>query len=228
MNGIKFGDKHSFDDFGLYLKEKEIGFPKPKRETVEVEGRDGSLDLSLTDDVKFENRDLSFTFQTIGNRRSFLSIMSEISNAVHGLNLKVILDDDKGYYYEGNVTVNKFKSDKLLGEIVIDVDAQPYKMEVNGCGDEWEWDTFSFVDGIIHAASVTVSGTATVNLINLRKVVYPTFECSSAMTATLNGMTINLKKGTNKAIDFQLKEGSNEVTFKGNGTVAIKYRGGSL
>ena len=41
MFGVKFGNKHSYDDFNVYLKEKDIGFPDVKRETVEIEGRDG-------------------------------------------------------------------------------------------------------------------------------------------------------------------------------------------
>ena len=48
------------------------------------------------------------------------------------------------------------------------------------------------------------------------------------MSATLNGVTVQLKKGENKVFDFRLKEGDNVVTFKGNGKVNIMYRGGSL
>ena len=230
MFGVKFGNKHSYDDFNVYLKEKDIGFPDVKRETVEIEGRDGCIDLStvLTNDVKYKNRKLSFTFQAIGSKFDFPNIISKISNYLHGRNYHVVLDDDKTFYYEGNVTINKFKTNKALGEITIDVDAQPYKMEVVATGEPWIWDTFSFVDGIIHTSELTVNGTATINLINRRKVVSPTITCSDAMSATLNGVTVQLKKGENKVFDFRLKEGDNVVTFKGNGKVNIMYRGGSL
>ena len=230
MFGVKFGNKHSYDDFNMYLKEKDIGFPDVKRETVEIEGRDGSIDLStvLTNDVKYKNRKLSFTFQAIGSKFDFPNIISKISNYLQGRNYHVVLDEDKTFYYEGNVTINKFKTSKALGEITIDVDAQPYKMEVVATGEPWIWDTFSFVDGIIHASELTVNGTATINLINRRKIVSPTITCSDAMSATLNGVTVQLKKGENKVYDFRLAEGDNIVTFKGNGKVNIMYRGGSL
>ncbi|WP_195230587.1 hypothetical protein [Coprococcus comes] len=92
----------------------------------------------------------------------------------------------------------------------------------------WLWDTFSFVNGIIHLNEVTVSGTTTVNLLNRRKVVSPTFTCSAAMTVTHEGTRYSLPKGKTTVYDIRLQEGDNNVTFTGNGTVKIEYKGGSL
>ena len=71
MNGITFISinenisKHSFRDFGLVLTSQEIGLPAPKTYIVEIEGRNGSLDLSESfGEIKYENRELKFTFDT--------------------------------------------------------------------------------------------------------------------------------------------------------------------
>lgn len=230
MNGVTFGTKHSYNDFGLILSSKSISLPKAKTKTVEIPGADGVLDLTecLTDDVKYQNRTLQFTFTVVDPLASWAAVLSEVTNFLHGRKLRIYMDWDKNYYYEGRCSVNQFKSDKRTATIVIDCDCDPYKIEKNSSSDPWVWDTFSFVDGIIYINKVTVSGSATTTLINRRKVVSPTFICSAAMTATFGGVTYNLPAGTTTVLDIRLQEGENIISFKGNGTVQIDYKGGSL
>lgn len=230
MNGVTFGTKHSYNDFGLILSSKSISLPKAKTKTVEIPGADGVLDLTecLTDDVKYQNRTLQFTFTVVDPLASWAAVLSEVTNFLHGRKLRIYMDWDKNYYYEGRCSVNQFKSDKRTATIVIDCDCDPYKIEKNSSSDPWVWDTFSFVDGIIYINKVTVSGSATTTLINRRKVVSPTFACSAAMVATFEGVTYNLPAGTTTILDIRLQEGENIISFKGNGTVQIDYKGGSL
>ena len=114
MIGVRFGTKHSYDDFGLILSKKEITLPDPKTETVDVFGRDGLLDLSegLTDDIKFKNRKLTFTFTVPNGLTYWTSALSSISNYLHGRKMQIILDADKTFYYYGRCTIDQFKSDK--------------------------------------------------------------------------------------------------------------------
>ena len=142
--------------------------------------------------------------------------------------MRIILDADKTFYYWGRCTINSFKTDCTLAIITIDCDVEPYKREVNSASEPWEWDTFSFVNGIIYINEVTIKGSREVNLINQAKVVSPTFECSDAMEVEHQGNTFNLPAGTTTIYDIRLQEGDNYVTFTGNGTVKINYRGGSL
>lgn len=230
LDGVKFGNKHSYEDFGLILQKKDLSLPKPKTEKVEVTGRNGAIDLteSLVDEVTFENRSITFTFVVLNGLLCWLKALSELTNYLHGRKMQIILDADKTFYYYGRCTVNEFKSDRRLATIVVECDCEPFKIEVNGAGMPWLWDTFSFVNGIIHLNEVTVSGTKTVNLLNRRKVVSPTFTCSAAMTVTHEGTRYSLPKGKTTVYDIRLQEGDNSVTFTGNGTVKIEYKGGSL
>ena len=230
MDTVTFGTKNSYTDFGLILSSKEITLPKAKTNTVEVPGKDGVIDLTevLTDDVKYENRKLSFTFTVIDHFNGWAARLSEVTNYLHGRKLRIYMDWDRNYYYEGRCSVNNFKSNKRTGKIVIDVDADPYKIEKNSISDPWVWDTFSFIDGVIHTSRYTITGSATVILINRRKVVSPTFTCSAAMTVTFEGVTYSLPSGTSTVLDIRLQEGENTITFTGTGTVQIDYKGGSL
>lgn len=230
LGGIKFGNKHSYEDFGLILQKKDLSLPKPKTEKIEIPGRNGAIDLteSLGREVTFENRSITFTFVVLNGLLYWTKVLSELTNYLHGRKMKIVLDADKTFYYYGRCTVNEFKSNKRLATIVVECDCEPFKLEENGAGTPWLWDTFSFVNGIIHVNEVTVSGTKTVNLLNRQKVVSPTFVCSAAMTVTHNGIVYSLPKGKTTVYDIRLQEGDNNVTFTGNGTVKIEYRGGSL
>ena len=64
MQTVTFGTKNSYDDFGLILTDKDIGFPEPKLEEVDVIGADGVIDLSevLISNIKHENFSLLLQF----------------------------------------------------------------------------------------------------------------------------------------------------------------------
>ena len=230
FSGVRFGTKHSYDDFDLILQKKDLSLPEPKTEQIEVTGRNGAIDLteSLVDEVTFKNRTITFTFVVLNGLLYWSKALSDLTNYLHGRKMQIILDADKTFYYYGRCTVDKFESKQRLATIVVKCDVEPFKIEVNGAGMPWLWDTFSFINGIIHVNEVTVSGTKTVNLLNRRKVVSPTFTCSEAMVVTFDSVTYNLPAGKTTVYDIRLQEGDNEVTFTGNGTVKIEYKGGSL
>lgn len=230
MVGVTFGTKHSYDDFGLILSSKEITLPEPHTESVSVIGRNGDIDLTeaLGDTVTYENRTLTFTFSLLNAHIYWTSVLSSVSNYLHGQKMQIIMDVDKTFYYYGRCKVSKFKSSQTLGTIVIECDVEPYKIEVNGAGVPWLWDTFSFVDGIIYETSYTVDGELEINLINRAKVVSPTFTCSADMSVIYNGTTYSIPTGTTTVYDICLQEGDNYMTLSGTGTVTVTYKGGSL
>ena len=230
MQTVTFGTKNSYDDFGLILTDKNIGFPEPKLEEVDVIGADGVIDLSevLNDDIKYKTRKLQFTFTVLKGNKYWASTVADVANYLHGKKLRIQMDFDPAYYYTGRCKINSFKTSKRLCTITIDVECEPYRLDINGNGEKWLWDTFSFQNGFIRVNAVTVNGSLQVNLQNQRKIVSPTFTCSTAMTVTFDGVTYNLPKGKTQVLGIRLQYGTNYVTFKGNGTVKIEYQGGAL
>lgn len=230
MQTVTFGTKNSYDDFGLILTDKNIGFPEPKLEEVDVIGADGVIDLSevLNDDIKYKTRKLQFTFTVLKGNKYWASTVADVGNYLHGKKLRIQMDFDPAYYYTGRCKINSFKTSKRLCTITIDAECEPYRLDINGNGEKWLWDTFSFQNGFIRVNAVTVNGSLQVNLQNQRKIVSPTFTCSTAMTVTFDGVTYNLPKGKTQVLGIRLQYGTNYVTFKGNGTVKIEYQGGAL
>lgn len=230
MQTVTFGTKNSYDDFGLILTDKNIGFPEPKLEEVDVIGADGVIDLSevLNDDIKYKTRKLQFIFTVLKGNKYWASTVADVANYLHGKKLRIQMDFDPAYYYTGRCKINSFKTSKRLCTITIDAECEPYRLDINGNGEKWLWDTFSFQNGFIRVNAVTVNGSLQVNLQNQRKIVSPTFTCSTAMTVTFDGVTYNLPKGKTQVLGIRLQYGTNYVTFKGNGTVKIEYQGGAL
>lgn len=228
MIGVTFGDKHSFDDFGIYLTSKTINPPEPQTNTISVPLRDGSIDLteSLTNDVKYNDRKIDMTFSVVHPMEQWSDKVSEIENFLHGKRMKVVFDDDANFYYIGRLKVNEWSSQKSIGKLVIECVADPYKYDIQ---DDWLWDPFDFENGYIsESENIPVSGGTTIVIVGKRKKTYPTITASSAMTVAYNGATYNLTEGINKLYDMILDEGENTLTFSGSGSVLIEYTGGSL
>lgn len=214
MNGITFGNKHTYDDWGLVLTNKVLGLPTPKISSVNIEGADGVIDTSevLTGEIKFNNRTLEFEFTMTTDYGDFNELITDISNYLHGKKLKIILDSDDEYYYVGRCQINQWSSDKRIGKIVIQCDCEPYKYTSAEC---------------INTANI--SGDTYVKIYGHRMTVNPIIEVSSNMTIEVDGTNRTLKaNGKNEIPDLFIKEGVNILHFIGNGIATIKYRGGEL
>ena len=232
MRGVKFDDIHTFKKWGLILTTTDIGFPEPKTETVNIPGADGELNLSksLTGDMKYKNRVITLTFVTTEKYRLWKSLISDIANCLHGQEFeKIILDEDPNFFYKGYAEVNQFKSNKSLGTIVIECDVEPYKYDLYSSNEDWLWDPFSFIDGIINETKdLNVNGELEIKITGRRKRVIPKITCENELQLIFNEQTYNLPVGTSYSPDIEICEGENVLKFVGNGKVTIEYRGGSL
>lgn len=228
MEGVKFDDFHSYVDFGLILNSVSISPPEPKTHYVNVAGMDGSIDLTdaLTGDVKYKNRTLSFRFAYKGNHYEQISEYTKIGKHIHGRNMKIIIDSDENYYYQGRVKISKCEHQPGICLFDITCDVEPYKYDF---GDDWLWDPFDFEEGFVNELrDLTVEGTLDVLVIGHRKRYIPWITCSEPMDVTYDGITYNLKAGRNKVFDIAISEGEHYFLFAGNGVVSIENIGGEL
>jgi hypothetical protein len=169
----------------------------------------------------------------IDSRKRWSNIYSEILDYLHGRQMKLILDEDSSFYYEGRFQVNEWKSDKKTSTITIEGNVEPYKYEKYSSLDDWLWDEFNFENGIIREyKELRVDGTLKVVIEGRRKRVIPSFLVTSddgkGLQVSFDGSTYDLKDGKNIVVDIRTVEGTNTLTFTGNGTVSIDYRGGRL
>jgi predicted phage tail component-like protein len=226
MKGVYFNDKHSFKDFGLVLSSKVITPPEPQLNLVQVPFRDGSIDLQLTDDVKYKDRTINLTFSLMEG--VFNLKVSELQNYLHGERMKIIFDDDASFYYIGRVNVTTTTYEKRIGTINIQCIVEPYKYDIN-IGDDWLWDSFDFESGIINQTLINVDEEINIEIYSRRKRTVPTFTADADMLVSFNGIDKQLYAGIPKKIyEFIFTEGLNILFIIGNGTVKIDFEGGSL
>lgn len=215
MKGVTFGVLHSYNDFGLILNSKEIGSPEVKTKIIEIEGADGSLDLTeFFGEAKYENVQHKFQFSTIVPQAQFLSLFSAVKNALHGKKLRITMDGDPLFYYIGRIHVSSFTNEKSVGIISMECDCEPYKYKVEKT-----------------VVSVEITDTATIILPNSRKRVVPEvlITTDSSLRIEYQGSNIwDLGSGSYTLPELELVEGENTVTVTGTGTVTFTYQEGSL
>ena len=231
--GVTIGDKHTLKDWNLGWTAITLGFPEAKTYEQDIPGADGTLDITEAvtgGDVKYKNRSISLEFETPDE--DFFEwgvIVSEIANYLAGQKKKIILDTDPSFYYVGRLTIDVEKTDRLNGKLVISGDVDPYKYERCSSLEDWVFDTFNFETDIIREyKDIKVSSEYELCIPGRRKRIIPTIECDSPMEVIYNGTSYNLPKGKSKVFDIWLTDGENILTFKGNGTISVDYRGGSL
>ena len=214
MNGVYFGNVHSYNDLRLKLAPFSPTPATPQTNFLKVPGRDGWLDLTEANgEVKYDSREFKFTFyMTPEEGITFDERLTKVADALNGLHCKITLDRDPEYYWVGRCAVSKYTQKKNIGEIVVKATVEPYKLKQN--------------ETVVTAELSGVEETVVVE--NGRMPSVPVIECENGGTVAFNGNTYTLKAGANKILDIRFKEGSNTLTLSGNGTIKLTYQEGAL
>ena len=233
-HSITFGDKNTWDDWHLVPSSRPvIAPPDVKSKTVDIPGADGELNLTelLNGRPTYQNRTGSIEFIVVNDYWDWDVAYSTIMNYLQGKSMKMVLEDDPAYYYEGRFAVSEWRSDKSWSLITIDYNVYPYKKDLSATDEDWLWDSFDFETQIIQNGmkNLTVDGVLTVTVEGSPQPVAPVITVSGPMMLSFNGIEKSMDKaGDYKYGDILFQEGTNKITFRGNGNVTISYRGGRL
>ncbi len=196
----------------LVLSAKDTSPPRPRVYRVDIEGRDGSIDLSeWTGDTRFQDRTLKLTFGILRPAARQEAATQAAKNALLGRRVRVTLSDDPGWYYEGRCEGVSVTGQRQQVQLVVDVVCGPYKLA-----------------SALTSVSLGVTGEHLITLHNARMPVVPTVELSAPMTLTIAGSAYNLGAGTYKLGALLLREGETNITATGTGSITITYREGAL
>lgn len=212
--------------------------PDVKKKTIDVPFSHGSIDLTdMNGGAHYEDRQgILFEFVLYDkNFARWASIYSKLANDIHGQKLRVILDNDRAYFYNMRLEIDSEKSKKPLSKIVLSGTAEPFKYELSSSIEPWLWDVFNFETGVITSSDpIEVDGTVSIVIPKGNVEIAPTFIVSgvtegSELTVNDQLHTVNLKNG--RVYDPRIRiSGKREVTltFNGKGSVQVEYRKGSL
>ena len=137
-HSITIGEKNTWDDWHLVAMSRPVIGPPPlKSAKLDIAGGDGTLDLTtlLTNKPTYGDRTGSWTFTVVNSgqlpdvshQRKWTVLYSEIMAYLHGKKLRVILDDEPGYFYTGRLAVTDWTSGKGNSTITISYRLEPYK-----------------------------------------------------------------------------------------------------
>lgn len=214
--GTTFGGWHSHRDLHLIQQSVDVQPAPPKVNLVNVPGADGSKDLSTqpAGRVVYGDRKITWTFALYPGE-NWDRKHQEVSSTLNGQACEIVLDTDPDYYYEGRLTVKKYKVDGLLRQITIEATCKPYKLKRT------------------ETKIVASLGTAyaTVPLVNDRKVVIPTITVTAETTLRWKDRTLVVAAGSHRIADIELQPGANLLDAKvtsGTGSITVAYREGAL
>lgn len=212
MRGVYFADYHTVADWGLILSAKKIDPPTPKIVTVNIDGRDGSLDLSraLTGEIKYNDREASFSFLiTEGSQSDREYMLQTIINAIHGQRLQIIEPDFPWLYLIGECSVIDVINNKAYGSFTVKATCEPYRY---------------YISEVIRPITLIDTETEIVLTNSGKKIVVPTIQVSGSVNIKYDNTSVSLSEGTYRLTSLMLKSGNNLLTVSGSGTVTFTYR----
>lgn len=237
FTGIKFNGKHSYKDFGLTLKSREIGYPSKIKRKERVPFSNNAYDFSgIYGGQEYEERQLTYVFNVIDKRytggykfnfSNTQMLETELINWLMNTNKKGKLVDDTlpGYYFLAEIEGDPSSSFEFMGsELTIAFTAYPFKISELYEGHDI-WDEFNFLLDYAQITDFEISGQENITLYNAgATIVKPAIKTTAPFTIIKNGRTYNVAAGTSDSYDFMLNKGETRMTLKGTGSISFLFR----
>lgn len=114
IDGVRFGDIHSYDDLKLILVSRPtVKLGKAKTVSINIPGRNYSIDITekLFGKVPQANTTLTFSFMSneIISGKKWAEVLEQARDALHCKTLKIIMDEEPNTVYTGIVQITSFK-----------------------------------------------------------------------------------------------------------------------
>lgn len=210
---FKFDKFNTLTDWDLILTAKDVTPPEPKIYNVDIDGMDGTLDLSeaLSGHVVYKDRTVSAKFWTDhGTRADRNNLLRRIRQSIHGKKVRIVEPDDPDHYFFGRVRIKDEVNNLAYAEISIECVCEPYR--------------YNLTDSV---RNVVVKEGQAINLVftnNGHKIVTPEIKVTGSIELTFNGSKTSLVAGTYKITDLRLLPGSNVVGISGSGSATFTYK----
>ncbi|CAM2361103.1 hypothetical protein LISE100100_00370 [Listeria seeligeri] len=229
MFGITFLNKHSFFDYGLVCKEKNIGFPEKNKIKEVVPFSSKTYDFSTMYGVQtYSERELSYTFYVYDDVNSSIEAMTakkiRAANWLLNSTQTMLMDDDvEGYYFLAEVTDVDFPEEGLMGQLKVSFTAYPFKIRTEQEGSDF-WDAFNFEADMSQSTTFYIAGTETVTIMNLgTNDSSVEIESTGLMEITNEKGVFKAPKGISQSDNFFFSPGKNVLTISGYGTITFTF-----
>lgn len=217
--GVSFDNYHTWRDWGLYqMGPASLSLPVVQSNYISVPGRDGYLDMStaLTGEVTYKTREFSCPFMSLASSEDWPALYSRILNAIHGQKMKIVLDEDPDYYYEGRVAVE-----------TPDYDGS-WQFSITGVVSPWK---YKIKPTEISRKDLTTDYKP-LTLPNERRPVVPTITVTEETRLLWKDTAYVISPGTHRLLNIRLAAGDNvlkaQLVLASRGTITVAYQEASL
>ncbi len=227
--GIKFDGRHSYDDFGLTVAERNIGNPKKIKIKERVPFSNMIYDFSgIYGGQEYEERPLTYVFNVKDYKKIPLTMKKiQALNWLMNPNEKIQLFDDyiPGYYFLAEVEeAPDFDELRFHGRLTVQFTVYPFKIGELEEGNDI-WDTFNFLLDYAQITQFEINGSKEIALYNPGvSAVNPVISATAPMTIQIGTKTFNIPAGESRSCDFMLPNLENKITIIGNGSISFHFR----
>lgn len=203
-------------DWRLILTAKDVTPPEPKTNYVDIDGMNGTLDLSeaLSGEITYTDRIVSASFWTdYGSRTDRERLLKDIRISLHGKKIKIIEPDDPDHYFYGRVSIKSQSNNLAYAEFTIEAVCEPWRYAIN--------DTIRTVDLDNDTINVIIRNEGA-------KTLCPTITVTDTITVTYNDINTVLTVGTHTISTIKLRRGVNMIKVSGKGSISFKYKEADL
>ena len=112
-----------------------VAQPTVNYKYVDIPGREaGPLDITeyLTGKPTYTTRKGSFDFIVVNNYGNWAARRTEIASFLNGRKMKLYLEDDPNYYYQGRFFFKDWKSGEKYSNVTIEYEVEPYRYKLDG------------------------------------------------------------------------------------------------
>ena len=212
-----FDKFNTWYNWRLILTAKDVTPPEPKTNYVDIDGMNGSLDLSesLTGEITYKDRTISASFWTDnGSFKDRSDLLREIVTALHGKKIKIIEPDDPKHYFYGRVNVKALNNILPYATFTIEATCEPWRYSIADIERTIDIKNNDMVNVVINNRGV--------------KTVIPTITVKGSINIIVNNTKLTLIDGVYKFSDFKFYRGVNVVDISGNGSVTFTYKEAEL
>lgn len=132
----------SYTDLGLIQQSVSVSPAAPKLDIVDLPGCDGSLDRSdVLGGIRYGDRTITWVF-ALYPHQSWYDTQTAVSEALNGRRLWIKLSEDPDHRYRGRVAVKEYNRDRMLRQITVTAQCDPWKYSAGGEG--WNATVYPF------------------------------------------------------------------------------------
>lgn len=230
VRSITFDGVNSLEDYGVLIKDANIGFPAKTKNRIKIPNTNIFYDYADLFGDQYEERVLEYTLILIeANAMTGQEIQHKkmlLANwLMPGQQHKLEDSNIPGYYFLAEVQSAPVLEDLFTyGELTVQFTCYPYKI-----GDHLEgndiWDIFDFETDVAQELSFTVNGNVSKDIYNVSAhSIEPRVVVTGNVSVSMNGTTIELNNGTFDDVGLVINVDKNVAQLSGNGTIRFEFR----